>query len=120
MIARYWLTPLAAVLMLAAGSTPMRGASLYWSKFPVRTQHEARCMEFAYGAASQQGLQNIRRIPIEVSGSKAGVYVSMSCVGRGAGLQAIAIVIAMGENHATVLAIRDQLAGQIARMVSFD
>ena len=77
-------------------------------------------MEFAYGAASQQGLQNIRRIPIEVSGSKAGVYVSMSCVGRGAGLQAIAIVIAMGENHATVLAIRDQLAGQIARMVSFD
>ena len=48
------LTPLAAVLMLAAGSTPMRGASLYWSKFPVRTQHEARCMEFAYGAASQQ------------------------------------------------------------------
>ena len=120
MIARYWLGAVTAVLMFAAGSTTLQGAALYWSKFPVRTQKEARCMEFAYGAASQQGLQNIRRIAIEVSGTKAGVYVALTCVGRGGGLPAMAIVIATGDNQSTVIAIRDQLAAQIAKMVSFD
>jgi hypothetical protein len=120
MLLRSWLAAMSLIVLLTATSTPIPAAALYWTKFQVKTQNEARCMEFAYGAATQQGLQNIRRIPIEVSGTKAGVYVSLTCVGRGGGLPAIAFVIAMGEDHTNVIAIRDQLASQIARMVSFD
>jgi hypothetical protein len=120
MLARYWLAAASLTLLLAAASAPLQAAALYWTKFQVKTQREARCMDFAYGAATQQGLQNIRRIPIEVSGTKGGVYVALTCVGRGGGLPAIAFVIAMGEDQANVIAIRDQVASQIARMVSFD
>jgi hypothetical protein len=120
MLARHRLAAASLTALLAISSTPIRAEALYWTKFQVKTQREARCMEFAYGAATQQGLQNIRRIPIEVSGTKSGVYVSLTCVGRGGGLPAIAFVIAVGENQANVIAIRDQLATQIGRMVSFD
>jgi hypothetical protein len=116
-----------AIALVLAVLSPMmfvnwtaHAASLWWSKFPVRAQRESRCMEFAYAVASQQGLTNIRRIPIEVAGTKGNVYVSMTCVGRGAGQNAITIVMTMSDDLPSAKAVHDQIAAQLAKMVSFD
>lgn len=111
---------LVALGITMAGSWPAQAAFLWWTKFPVRAGQESRCMEFAYAVATQQGLSNIRRIPIEVAGTKGNVYVSITCVGRGGGQNAIAIVMTMSDDQNAAKAVNGQLQNALARMVSFD
>jgi hypothetical protein len=105
---------------LCCGATGAHAASLYWKKFAVRTQSEAQCLGFAYGVASRQGLQNIRHTAIEVAGTRGNTYVSITCVGRGGGQNAMAIVMAISDVAADAIAIRDQIAGTLSKTVAFD
>lgn len=115
-----WKSLTLAALCLAFGATGAQAAYLYWSKFPVRTQSEAQCMSFAYGVAVQQGVKNVRRTAIEVAGTKGTIYVSITCVGRGGGQNAIALVMTVGDTAASTIAVRDQIAGQLSKTVAFD
>ena len=101
-------------------ATSVQAASLYWSKFPVKTQSEKTCMRFAGDVARQHGLQNIRTIPIEVAGAKGKAYVSMTCVGRGGGQSAIGMVMVMSDEAGTATALRDELATAFKGIICFD
>ncbi len=92
-----------------------RASYLYWSKVPVQTGPEAKCMQLAHGVARQNGLQNIRRGPLEIAGSKQGVYVAITCIGRGEGQRAMAVVMAMGDAQQTTIAVRDEIAGKLSK-----
>ena len=111
---------LAILGVMTLGSWRAEAAFLWWSKFPVRTSQEARCMEFAYAVASHQGVSNIRRTQIEVAGSRGNVYVAITCVGRGAGQNAIAVVMTMSDDQASARSVNAQIQASLARMVSFD
>ncbi len=118
-------TLLLAGTVLALTTLPIvasraQAASLYWSKFAVKTQSEKTCMQFAADVASRHGLQNIRRIPIEVAGTKGSSYVAMTCVGRGGGQSAIGIVMVMGDAAAAATGLRDELATAFKGIVCFD
>ncbi len=108
------------VLALAIGPANAQAASLYWSKFPVKTQSEKTCMQFAFDVASRHGLQNIRRIAIEVAGTKGTAYASMTCVGRGGGQSAMGIVMVVSDAANVATALRDELATALKGIVCFD
>lgn len=93
--------------------SPAQAGSLWWSKFPVRTDTEAKCMQLAYGVVAQNGVQSIRRSALEIAGTKAGTYVAITCVGRSSGQQAIAVVMTQGDNDANVRAVRDEISDKL-------
>jgi len=101
-------------------ATNVEGASFYWSKFPVKTQSEKTCMQFAADVARQHGLQNIRRIPIEVAGTKGNAYVAMTCVARGSGQSALGMVMVIDESAGAATAVRDELATAFQRIGCID
>jgi hypothetical protein len=106
-----------AVIMLCAAlvpavlsSVPASAASLFWSKFAVQTNGEGGCYTLARGAARDLALQGVRVTPnLEVAGSKDGVYISITCVGR------IAIVMAMADNQNSAISLRDGIANNMKR-----
>lgn len=107
-------------IAMAALAAPVGAAHLYWSKFPVKTDTEAKCLQLAYGVVSQNGLQGVKRSKLEVAGSKNGVYVSVTCVGRGGGQNAMAVVMAMSDDGRAALGARDQIAGKLAKTQFID
>lgn len=109
---------LAVATTLAA--MPAQAGYLYWSKFPVKTGTEAKCMQLAYGVAGQNGLQGIRRSGLEIAGSKGGVYIAITCVGRGSGQNAIAVVMAMGDNGPATSGLRDLIADKLSKTQFID
>jgi hypothetical protein len=101
------------------GAMPASAAYLYWSKFPVKTQSEATCMQFANDVATRNGLQGVRRNSLEVAGTRAGVYVSITCVARSP-QAAFAVVMAMGDNQQNTVTVRDLVSGKLQGIVKFD
>jgi len=87
-----------AVLAAALGSTfsglPARADALFFEKAAVKTGSEATCLRFAGDVARNQGFRNVHKNTAEVAGEKDGVYVAMTCVGRGQ-QPAIALVMAV-------------------------
>lgn len=92
---------------------------LYWSKIQVKTGTEAKCMQLAYGVASQN-LQGVKKSGLEVAGSRNGVYVAITCVGRGGGQQAIGVVMAIGDNGPATVSTRDLIADKLSKTQFID
>ena len=81
-----------AALVLLAFATSANADALYFEKGPVKTSSERTCLRFAGDVARNQSFKNTHSNALEVAGEKDGVYVSITCVGRG---QQPAIVIVM-------------------------
>jgi hypothetical protein len=108
------LSMIALMLGFPAKSTAY---SLYWSKVFVSASTEGRCMDFAYHVASQK-LQHVRRSNLDVNGSTASGYVSITCVG--VGQRALAVVMAVSDSDPGARKLRDDIAAAIQRERSFD
>jgi hypothetical protein len=92
---------LIALTFLAAA--PARASYLWWSKFEVHVGSEPKCMQLAFSVA-QQKLQGVRRSNADVAGTRAGVYVAITCVGP------MAVVMASGDNQQTTRTVHDDVA----------
>jgi hypothetical protein len=108
--ARLSMTSLVAMTVLAA--TPSQASSLSWTKVEVQATSEPKCMQLAYSVAAQGMLQGIRRTNVEVAGTRAQVYVSITCIGRGTAT-AIAVIMAMGSDDQTTRRVRDEIASRL-------
>ena len=75
--------------------------------------------ELAFGAASQQQLQGMMRSPLEVAVNKKR-YSCRNNLRLRSSRRSAGLVVIIEDNQQTVLAVRDQLADQIKKMVSFD
>jgi hypothetical protein len=103
--ARVSIALLIALTFLAAA--PVRASALWWSKTEVHVSSEPKCMQLAFSVAREK-LQGVRRSNEEVSGTRTGVYVSITCIGRGTGTP-IAMVMAMGDSDQGTRAVRDDV-----------
>ncbi len=109
---------LAAIAGLTASAS--QAAYLYWNKFEVKHSSERVCMSFANSAARGAQLQAIRVSGLEVAGSRDGVYVSMTCVGRSANARAIGVVMTIGDNQNTTISVRDMVSQKFQSVICFD
>lgn len=112
----------AAVTLAALGlatATPVHAASLYFVRLEVRTSSEATCYTFAQSAARSVGLVGVRRGPLEVAGQKGGVYLSTTCVGRGAG-RVMAVVMATSDSFPAAQQVATEFADKLRGVVCFD
>jgi len=94
-------------------------AFLYWSKIQVKTGTEAKCMQLAAGVAGQN-LQGVKKSALEVAGTRNGVYVAITCVGRGGGQNAIGVIMAIGDNGPATIAARDLIADKLSKTQFID
>lgn len=82
----------AVAIVPLALATRANADALYFEKGPVKTSSERTCLRFAGDVAHNQSFENTHSNAVDVAGGKDGVYVSITCVGRG---QEPAMVIVM-------------------------
>jgi hypothetical protein len=93
--------------------------ALFFEKAAVKTNSEATCLRFAGDVARDQGFQNVHKSQSEVAGVKNGVYVSVTCVGRGQ-QNAIAVVMAVAPNFGTAQQIGHLVADKVRGITCMD
>lgn len=99
---------------------PSNAAALYFYKTTVKTASEATCYRFAADTARILGFTNVRSSSLEIAGQFNGAYISITCVGRGSGLQAVAVVMSVADSFQTAQSA-GRLAGEkIKGIVCFD
>ena len=103
--------------ILLAGNAD--AAFLYWSKIQVKTGTEAKCMQLAAGVAGQN-LQGVKKSPLEIAGTRNGVYVAITCVGRGGGQNAIGVIMAIDDNGQATIGARDLIADKLSKTQFID
>ena len=119
-MSKTFIRTILVVAICAFGSAAMAKAdALYFEKAAVKTSSEATCLRFASDVARNLGFQNGHSSPSEVAGVKNGVYVSITCVGRGQ-QSAIAVVMAVASNFALAQQTGHLVADKIRGMVCFD
>lgn len=96
-----------------------QASSLYFEKVQVKTSSEKTCLNFAADVARKLGLSNVHRNPLEVAGEKQGVYISTTCVGRGA-QAAMAVVMASGADFAATKQVAQSAAAKMKGIVCID
>ncbi|GFE72135.1 hypothetical protein [Chroococcus sp. FPU101] len=102
------------------GTSAVNGAALFFYKTTVKTSSEATCYAFARDTARLLGFTNVRSNNLEVAGQKDGAYISITCIGRGSGLQAVAVVMSVADNF-DVAKRAGTLAGEkIKGIICFD
>jgi len=113
---------LSVVLALAATSAalPAMASYLYWTKSAVKTDTEVKCLRLAHDVIRQSGYQGTKSSATEVTGSKSGVFVAITCVARGGGQNAIAVVMTMGDADAATMEIRDQIVKKLSGIQFID
>jgi hypothetical protein len=109
----------AAVIAAFAAATPARASALYFEKVAVKTQSEATCLRFAGDTLRSQGYSNMHSSGSEAAGSKQGVYVAITCVGRGS-QPAIAVVMAMAADFDAAKHLGHAAADHVKGIVCFD
>jgi hypothetical protein len=115
-----WVRVMIAAAVYLCGATSSASAdALYFEKTPVKTASEATCLRFAGDTARSLSFQNGHQNPSEVAGVKNGVYVSITCVGRGQ-QDAIAVVMAVGSNFGLAQQVGHQVADKVKGVVCFD
>lgn len=101
-------------------SAPVAKAqSLYFERTTVSTSSEATCYRFAGDVARNQSFQNLHSNRLEVAGVKNGVYVSITCVGRGQ-QSALAIVMAVAPNFGAAQQVVQLVSDRIRGVHCFD
>jgi hypothetical protein len=93
--------------------------ALFFEKAAVKTNSEATCLRFAGDVARNQSFQNVHKSQSEVAGVKNGVYVSITCVGRGQ-QNAIAVVMAVAPNFGVAQQIGHLAADKVRGITCFD
>lgn len=76
--------------------TPVNAAALFFYKTTVKTNSEKTCYSFARDTL--EGAKNLHSNNLEVAGEKDGAYISITCIGRGSGLNAIAVVMSVADS----------------------
>ena len=106
----------AAVVFALASSA---AASLSWTSTTVNTGRISTCFHFAQDSFQSLGYQDIRITPgVEVSGSKAGVYVAVTCLVTEA--HATAMVMASGDDAALVSSLQAEMADRVSTASCFE
>ena len=109
-----------AAAVFAFGSASITQAdALFFEKAAVRTTSEATCLRFAGDVARTQGFQNVHESQSEVAGVKSGVYLSITCVGRGP-QDAIAVVMAVAPTFGAAQQIGQLVADKVRGVTCFD
>jgi len=108
----------AAVCSLGSASLAKADA-LFFEKVAVKTNSEATCLRFAGDVARNENFQNVHKNQAEVAGVKGGVYVSITCVGRGQ-QEAIAVVMAVAPNFGVAQQTGRLVADKISRITCID
>ncbi|GAA4018389.1 hypothetical protein GCM10022631_34190 [Deinococcus rubellus] len=105
-------------LMIAFASSAS-AASLYWTSTPTNAGRTSTCLSFAQSSFRYLGYQGIRVTPgIEVSGSKSGVYVAVTCIGTQP--RATAMVMAVGDDGNLVNKLQGEMALRVSKVICFD
>ena len=93
--------------------------ALFFEKAVVKTASETTCLGFAADAARTLNFQNGHRSASEVAGVKDGVYVSITCVGRGQ-QNAIAVVMAVAPDFGKAQQVGRLVADKVKGIIAFD
>ena len=99
---------------------PSEAAALYFYKTAVKTTSEKTCYRFASDVARSLGFSNVRSNSLEVAGVKDGAYVSITCVGRGDGLPAIAVVMSAADTFEAAKSAGTLAGEKIKGIICFD
>lgn len=101
-----------AFFLALMGVAPADAAALYWKKVVGISKDYNRCMK---NAARNNGLSNIRRSALEVTGSSldGSVYVSITCIPRGDNERAIMMIMGVGDNFAFTKTIVESTADAV-------
>ena len=108
-----------AVFCSLASASLAKADALFFEKVAVRTSSEATCLRFAGDVARNESFQNVHKSQSEVAGTKNGVYVSITCVGRGQ-QEAIAVVMAVAPNFGVAQQIGHLAADKIRGITCID
>jgi hypothetical protein len=114
---KHALARIALALSLAAAGEA-GAAALYWTKTPVKSDSVKTCLGFASTAMRAAGMNGIRVSPMEVAGSRGGVYAAITCFKTAP--RASAIVMATGDDLAPTRALSEDLQRRIAGVILFD
>ncbi|KZC23400.1 hypothetical protein RHOFW104T7_13855 [Rhodanobacter thiooxydans] len=98
---------------------PAKASSLYFEKVAVKTTSERTCLSFARQVIHPGGYTGIHTSQSEAAGNTQGVYVSITCVGRGS-LPAIAVVMAMSDDFAAAKQVGHTAATHMAGVQLID
>jgi hypothetical protein len=109
----------AAALVLLVLATSANADALYFEKGPVKTSSERTCLRFAGDVARNQSFKNTHSNALEVAGEKDGVYVSITCVGRGQ-QPAIVIVMAVASTFDKAKQVGSFVAGRVKAITCID
>jgi hypothetical protein len=103
----------------AAGAMSAKASSLYFEKVAVKTTSEATCLSFARQVIHSGGYTGTHASQSEAAGSTQGVYVSITCVGRGK-LPAVAVVMAMSDDFAAAKQVGHAAAAHMTSIQLID
>ena len=109
---------LVAGLGLVMTCSDAQAAFLRWASTPVKTSSVATCFQFAQHALSRKGFASIRKAGSEVTGSKSGAYVAITCVKTAP--NATAIVMVISDNDSAATNARDEVIQTIKGVVQID
>jgi hypothetical protein len=112
-------TMLAAAVCAFGLASIAKADALFFEKAAVKTASEATCLRFAGDVARNLDFQNVHKSQSEVAGVKNGVYVSVTCVGRGQ-QDAIAVVMAVASNFGVAQQIGHLVADKVRGITCFD
>jgi hypothetical protein len=112
-------TLLGMVVCALALASIAKADALYFEKIQVGTRSEATCLRFAGDVARTQAFQNVHKSQFEVAGVKNGVYLSITCVGRGE-MDAIAVVMAVAPNFTNAKQMGEFVAKKVSGIRCID
>jgi hypothetical protein len=110
---------LAATLSAFGIASSANADALYFEKAAVKTASETTCLRFAADTARNLAFQNGHQNAAEVAGVKNGVYVSITCIGRGQ-QNAIAVVMAVAPNFGLAQQVGHLVADKVKGVICFD
>jgi hypothetical protein len=109
----------ATAIVLLAIATSANADALYFEKGAVKTSSERTCLKFAGDVARNQSFKNTHSSASEVAGEKDGVYVAITCVGRGQ-QPAMAIVMAVAPTFDRAKQVGSLVAGRVKAITCID
>jgi hypothetical protein len=111
--------PCAAAVMALGVAVNAHADALYFEKTAVKSSSKPTCLRFAGDVARNQACRSTHSSAMEVAGEKDGVYVAITCVGRGQ-QPAIAIVMAMAPSFERAKQVGNFVAGRMRAITCID
>ena len=108
------------VAAVAVVPSPAAAAALYIERAAVRTSSEATCFRFAADTARALQFRNTRSNRLEVAGERIGAYVSMTCIGRGQNMPAMAVVMSVADSFDVARQVGGEAAAKIKGITCID